>query len=63
MDLGGVDVSAKVDVSQAIAMKVVKDQLKSQAQMAAALTQPTLVYDANGGVHAAPPQTSFDVQM
>ncbi|MGE5313903.1 MAG: hypothetical protein ACM3Q4_04320 [Acidobacteriota bacterium] len=64
MQLGGVDsTAAKVDVTQEIAMKVVKDQLKMQEQMAAALTQPTMVYNADGSVSAVPPQASFDVKM
>jgi hypothetical protein len=63
MQVGGVDSAAKVDVGGTIAIKVLKDQLDMQAQMIESLTQPTLVYDSNGGVHSAPPQTSFDVKM
>ncbi len=63
MAIGAVDSVSKLDMSQEIAIKVVKDQLRMQAQMAAALTQPTLVYDSNGDVRAAPPQSTFDVSM
>lgn len=63
MGISAVDAVAQLDMSQALAVKVVKDQLQSQEQLAAALVQPTVVYDANGKAHAAPPQSSFDVQM
>ena len=63
MEMNGIGGAGKVDVGGAIAMKVLKDQLKSQTQMIAILTQPTLVYDANGGVHSVPPKVSFDMQM
>ncbi|HLP16158.1 MAG TPA: hypothetical protein VK470_07870 [Bacteroidota bacterium] len=63
MELSGVEALAKAEVSTEIAVKVVKDQLKGQEQMVAALMQPTLVYDSEGRVHAAPPHSSFDVRM
>jgi hypothetical protein len=63
MSIGAVDSGAKIDMSSELAIKVVKDQLKMQQQLAAAMTQPTMVYDANGNVSSVPPQTVFDVQM
>jgi hypothetical protein len=63
MGIGAVDSSAKVDMSSELAIKVVKDQLKMQQQMAAALTQPTLVYSADGSVQAVPPQSTINLQM
>ena len=63
MGIGTVDSGVNIDMSAAIAMKVMKDQLKMQQQFAAAMTQPTMVYDANGTVRAAPVHSSFDMQM
>jgi hypothetical protein len=63
MSVGAVDSAAKIDVSSELGIKMIKQQLQMQQQMAAALTQPTLVYNADGSVNATPPQTTFDVQM
>ncbi len=63
MSIGMVDSGAKIDLSSTIAMKVMTDQMKMQQRFAAAMTQPTMVYDANGTVRSAPPQTSFDMHM
>ena len=63
MSIGAVDSGSKIDMSSELAIKVVKDQLNMQQQMAAALTQPTLVYNADGSVQAVPPQSTINIQM
>jgi len=63
MAIGAVDSVSQLDMSQELAIKVVKDQLRMQAHLAAALTQTTLVYDSNGEVRSVPPQSTIDVSM